>query len=451
MKYIYLSLFFLGFCFTACQKNSDIIDNVIEEPTTEPITTIDFSWWAIVEEEKSLKSWGGLSNNSIHNATVKLMFKGAILWESNTDKDGRFTFPDQLVPAEGAYFLFEAPGYYNNVVQIEGETIPSWRVHLMRNTYPNIQGELLTDAESYITLTGILQDPSSSRETWYYITNADNELIGTSLVGPEQPRFYMTTLPNEKLFLHYQPVYCGDGGVVELGPFSESEELGSLVDQSIDFSHDYDLVTLSNITDCNGEKVYGHNLFYKRGELTLQVGGNTAVNISGCGSTAYPILLSVATQNPRKYVEVTVTHTTGQRTDAPDQIVCDIDDDTFLKYNVENGSEKGGDVFTVANILPNGQMVLKQAEHSLNDGNRLTMVFDGSAIGSHTCDFNLVVRYYTATGSWSNGNSLGGSELSATITKNDGTFVEGTFSGEVMDTEEVSLGNLVGSFRARIQ
>ena len=451
MKYIYLSAFFLVLCFTACRKNSDIIEPVTEEPTTAAVATMTFSWFANVGEEESLKEWGGLGMTSIHNASVKLMFRGAVLWESNTDRNGGFEFPEQPVPTEGSYFLFEAPGYYNNVVQVQEESRPTWRVNMIRNTYPDIQGEVLTDAASYITVTGQFQDQSTSRETWIYITNENSELIGTAYVGPEMPRFYITTLPDEKLFLHYHPLYCGDGGVIEYGPFSESVDIGNLVDQSIDFSHGYDLVTLNDITDCDGEKVFGHDLFYKVDDLTFHAGGNTAVNLPGCGSSAYPVLLSIATQNPRKYVEVTVTHTTGQRTDGPAQSVCDEDDDTYLKYTIGNEPEEGGDIFTVANILPDGQMVLKQAEHPLNDNNRLTMVFDEATVGSHNCDLNLVIRYYNSGNGWSNGNSLGGSGLSATITKNDGTFVEGTFSGEAKDTDEVSLGNLEGRFRARIQ
>ena len=450
MKYIYLSAFFFVLCFSACRKNSDIIEPVVEEPTTEPVPTINLSWSAHVTEMEGLWRWGDfLDNSTLHNVSVKLMFKGNVLWESNTDRRGGFSFQEQPVPAEGAYFLFEAPGYHNNIVQVQGESIPLWRVHMIRNTFPDVKSEKLTGAESYITLTGQLQDPSTLWEAWFYLTNADNELLGTSVVDPENPSFYMTTLPNEELFLHYN-VDCG-GDVIALGSFSESENIGPFVDQSIDFSIDFDQVSLRNVNDCStGTKLYGYDLFYKQDNFTFQAGGNSGFSIFDCQFVNHPILLSVATQNPRKYVEVAITHTSGQRTIAPDQEACE-DDDTFLKYRIGPGAEEGGDIFTVANILPDGQMVMKQAEHPLNGDNRLTLTFDGATTGNHNCDLNLVIRYYNSNNSWSNGNSLGGHMLNAIITKNDGTFVEGTFSGEVLDTEEVSLGNVEGTFRARIQ
>ncbi len=449
MKYIYISIFFLVFCLTACQKNSDVTNTLTGTPSSEPISTIDLSWWANVEERESFRQWNDIHTyNYIHNVSVKLMFTGDVLWESNTNETGGFRFPEQPVPAEGAYFLFEAPGYYNNVVKVEGESIPKWQVHMMRETFPDINGEVLTDAESYIVLTGQLQEGTRLRETWFYITNADNELLGTCMVGPEFPTFYMTTLPNQELFLHYN-VACG-GGVIPLGSFSESKDIGNLLDESFDFSYDRDQVYLDNVTDCSsGTKLYGYDLFYKEDNLTFQAGGNSGFHLRDCQPMEHPVLISVATQNPRKYVELIFTHTPGQRFDVPDQKVCE-DDDTFLKYTV-GGSAAGGDVFTFANIQPDGQMVIKQAQSSLTDENKFSIVFDGSATGSHKSNVNVVIRKYNSSNGWSYINSLGGYQLNSTITMNDEEFVEGTFSGEVMDTEEVSLGNLEGTFRARIQ
>lgn len=450
MKNIYLTLFFLALVFTACEKNSDSTEMETTNPSSEPIETINFKWRVSVQEEESLQKWNYINNNSLQNVSVNLMFGGESLWEGNTDRTGGISFPEQVIPAVGAFFQFESPGYYPLIVQVEGETIPLWRVNMIRNTYPDINGEAILNAESYITLTGDLQDPSTARESWYYITNSDNELIGNSLVDPELPSFYMTTLPNEELFLHYN-VECGGDGVVALGPFTESTDIGALVDQSFDFSFDYDLVYLDNVTECDTEtKLYGYELFYKIENLTYQATGNSGFNIPDCQSTAYPILLSVATQNPRKYVELTITHSPGQQSDVPDQQVCDVDD-TFLKYTIGGGLTGGGDVFTYANILPDGQMVLKQAEHPLTEEHRFTILLDGSAVGSHACNINTVIRNVNSSGGWSQVNGLGGYQLSATVTMNDGVFVEGTVSGEVLDSEEVSLGIILGTFRARIQ
>ena len=451
MKYTYLSFFLLVFCLTACQKNSDVIDSDSETPTPALVSTIDLDWRASVVEEESVRRWRSIigTQTILHNVSVKLMFMGDVLWESNTDQYGSFEMPEQPVPDEGAYFLFEAPGYYNNVVAVESDELPIWRVNMMPITFPNIQGEAISNAESYITLTGQLQETLTARRQWFYLTNANDELVGTATVNPEFPRFYMTTLPDEELFLHYN-VECGSDGVISLGSFSESTDLGNLLDQSFDFSYDNDLVYLDNVNDSSGTKLYGYKLFYKADNLTFPSTGNSGFHVRDCQSSPHPVFCSVATQNPRKYVEMTVTHTSGQTTYIDDQTVTE-DDDTFLHYTIGNGPADGGDIFTYANILPDGRMVLKQTSSSSSDEKKFAMVFNGSTTGSYNSIVNVIIKIDLPSGGYSYGNSLGGYELNATITMNDGKFVEGTFSGEVMDTDEVSLGVLEGNFRARIQ
>lgn len=456
MKNTYLSLLLLVFCLTACQKNSDVIETNSETPTPALVTTVDLEWRASVVEEESVRRWrDNIGTQTIlQHVSVKLMFMGDVLWESNTDRFGTFEMPEQPVPAEGAYFLFEAPGYYNNVVAVESDVIPIWRLNMMPIPSPDIQGEIITDAESYITLTGQLQDPSTARGYWLYLTNAADELVGTMTISPEDPNFYLTTLPDEDLFLHYN-VECGGDGVIPLGSFSESTDIGVLLDQSFDFSHDWDLVYLDNVTDSAGDKLYGYDLFYKEDNLTFQAGGNSGVQVRDCQPMGYPILLSVATQDPRKYVEFSITHTPGQQTDIPDQMVTE-DDDTFLQFIVGNDPTNGGEFFTYANILPDGRMVLKQTSINPNEyKNKFALVIDGNTTGSHNSNANVEITKYTPSGtsswSWDYENSFGGYEINTAITMNDGTFVEGTFSGEVLDKEEVSLGVLEGSFRARIQ
>jgi len=450
MKKIYLSIFCLAVLLTSCEQNSDIIETETNNPLSEAVETLNFSWWCIVEDMESLQDWSHTYGTSLQDVSVKLMYEEEVLWESNTNESGRVTIPEQVVPAEGAFILFESPGYYPLVVQIQDERIPLWRVNLIRDTYPGIEGESILDADEYITLTGLLQNPSTSRETWYYITNADDELIGNSLSGPEVPKFYMTTLPGEQLFVHYNDVVCGDHGVVELGPFTESTDIGTLLDNSFDFSFSYDLVYLDNVNDCTtGDKLYGYDLFYKIDELTNETHGNSGFNIADCRSFDNPILLSIATQNPRKYVEHLVDHSPGQQTDVPDLQACE-DDDTHFQYSA-GALTGGGDVFTYANILGDGQLVLKQTEHELVDQNRSTLIIDGSTEGSHTGNLNVVVRNTSSSGSWSYINGIGGHDLGVNITSNDGMFVEGNFSGEIYDADEISLGTVIGTFKARIQ
>ena len=457
MKNTYLNFLLLVLLLCSCEKNSDITDIVDENMTSNPVETVNFTWWALVQEEQSLSSWNDLDAIAIHNASIKLIYRDNILWESNTDASGTFRFDEQPVPSEGAYFLVETPGYHPLVLAVEGESIPLWRINMIRETYPDINGESITDAESYITLTGALQEPSTADGAWYYITNAQDELLGTGATGPELPRFYITTVPNEELFLHYNIVRrsnaqigdCGDYGVVSLGSFSESQDIGALLDQNIDFSYDNDLIFIPMVTDCSEvNKIFNFDTFFKLDDLTFQSG---AFRVPDCLLTSESVLVGVATQNPRKYTEFLVDYSPGQGTiTTPDVHVCE-DDDTFIQYTVGNDTQGGGEVFTFVDILADGQMILKQAEHSLSNEDRFTMIFDGFDIGNHQSTLDLVVRRTNDSGSWSYIKGIGGQELSATISMNNGEFIEGSFNGEVFDTEEVSLGIMEGTFRARIQ
>jgi len=449
MRITYLYLILFAILLNSCQKNLDVTETENGTISPELIETIEFEWWAIVVEENSLFQWNDISNVELSNVSVKLMFMDEVLWETNSDNSGRIEFPKQNVPAEGAYFLFESPGYHPLVVAIEGESIPLWQVNLVRDNYPGIPSEAITNAESYIVLTGILQDPMTARESWYYITNSSGELIGNGINGPELPSFYITTLPNEELFFHYV-TECGSG-VVPLGSFSESTEISSLLDQSFDFSFESDLIYLDNVNECGtNNKLFGYDLIYKRHELSYQWMGNSGFFMPDCSSTDQAILVSIATQNPRKYLEVEVDYIAGQQNDIPDQEACE-DDDTYLEYTVGGNMLGGGQVFTFANTLPEGILTVKQIEHELINQNRFTMTIEGTELGTHDCAINVYVRQEFNSGGWSNINGFGGNQLTATITSNNGQFVEGTISGEVIDTEEVSLGNFEGVFKARIQ
>ena len=314
------------------------------------------------------------------------------------------------------------------------------------------RGEIITDAESYITLTGQLQAPSTARSYWLYLTNANDELVGTMTVSPEDPYFHITTVPDEELFLHYK-VECGSDGVIQIGSFSESTDLGVLLDQSFDFSFERDLIYLDNVNDSTGTKLYGYDLFYKEDNITFHAGGNSGFLVRDCHPMGDPILLSVATQNPRKYIELTITHTPGQQTDVPDQQVNE-DDDTFLNFTVGN-EVYGGGFFTYANILPDGRMVMKQTSTPTDYKNRFALIVDGNTAGIHNSNANVEIIKRTqmtpTSWSWDYERGFRGYEIDVTITMNDGQFVEGTFSGEALDDEEVSLGVMAGSFRARIQ
>lgn len=437
MRYIQSFIFLLVLSSIACKKNQDITETTPEVPPSVPVSTIDVEWSATVGEKNSLWNWSQ-DIGKIHNASVKLMYEGNILDETNTNGKGEFSFPLQPVPDTGAYFLFESSGYYNTVVKVDTGLSDIRRLIMLPNTFPNVNGEAISGGGPYVTLKGKLQDPTEAQFVWVYITNTNNELIGTALAQGDGPSFTITTLANEELFLHYHTT-CHPEGMIPLGSFSQDTDLGILLDQSMDFSNPSGCLKLSNAYDCSGNEISEYNLYYKKDGTTYRRGGTDSFCESDCVLLAHPVTVTLTTQTPRKYQEKIVTYIPGP-TMSFDMTVCE-DDDTFLKYTIGNEAEVESDYFTYANIISDGRLVLKQygADRSF------AFVFSGSDIGSHT---SKVVSYDLNNALWID---LGADEINSTITMNDGEFVEGTFSGEVLDADEISLGILEGSFRARIQ
>ncbi len=438
MKYINISFLLIVFCFTACQKNQDFTETNSEFPSSVLVSTTDLTLVGGVGEYKSTWHWTNL-NFQLANVNVQLMFNGQLLDETNTDETGSFSFPTQPVPNEGAYLLFESTGYYNNVVKVDTFSNSIYGTNLLRKTFPNVSGEAISEGGPYIKLKGTLQDPTTAYTPMYYITNAADELIGTTTPIDDFTDFTITTLADEELFLHYQ-VDCHPEGIIPLGSFSEDTDLGVLLDQSLDFSNVLVGGFFSTVYDCPGNEISEYSVFFKTNGLTGHSWGTAGFGGWECDFLVHPIIVTLATQNPRKYQEQIINYSAGQNLFF-DMTIC-TDDDTFIKYTIDNGPEVTPDLFTYANVLPSGELLLKQKDPDYDNGTDITFTISDANTGSNTSD---VVFYNGFT------TFLGGNGVTTTITMNDGEFVEGTFSGDAYDGYETSLGTLAGSFRARIQ
>lgn len=435
MKNINL-LFFLFVLFLAsCQKNQDVLESDEKIIDTSETAIIDFSWRASVYDPESVMHYKE-NYIALHNVTVKIMSRGVVIAQTNTSEAGIFEFDNILVPND-AYVLFESPGYHSTVVKVNEESM-GWRLFMIRNTNPDITREIITTNENYIQLDGRLQELSSGREMWAYVTNDKDELVGTSSLMGDLTPFRITTLPGEELFLHYG-LKCFPVNVIPIGSFTEDEDLGALLDQTQDFSFDYGYVALTPVNDCNGNEVFNNNVFYKVNGETMAAGGNRGVNIKDC-YLDQPVLITVTRRQPRKYQEKLVGFSPGSVREDIEIALCE-DDDTFVHYTIA-GRETQSDIFTFANILSDGRLVIKQPGNDLFNDINLSMVSKSAVEGNTKGD---VLFYFSYV------NSHGGNELDFNITKNDGEFVEGTVSGELFDTEEISQGNFEATFRARIQ
>lgn len=433
MKYLNLAIVLLAVSITSCKKNIEVVNIKEEIPPAEQVPTIDLDWSAKVGEQNSIWNWSQ-DIGKLQNVSVQLIYDDVVLDATNTNGYGAFSFPSQQVPEEGAYFQFEAAGYYNTVIQADPFVNDISRLIMLPIGFPNINGEAISNGGPYITLRGKLQEPTGARFIWLYLTNANNELIGTALPNGDGASFTLTTLPDEELFLHYN-TECHPEGIIALGSFSQDTDLGILLDQSFDFSFISRDVELLNVYDCSGNTISDYKLFYKRDGLTHPGSSNSNIHPE-CRWLAQPVIATVVTQAPRKYQEKIINFTPGS-TPTFDMTICE-DDDTFINYTLGNSTTVIANFFTSANILNDGQLVLRQK----GDDRRFTFILPDSTLGTYECK---VISYSGLE------IDLAGLQLNASITWNDGEFVEGVFSGEVFDALENSKGILDGSFKARIQ
>ncbi len=438
MKYLNIYLILLVFCFTACQKNEDLTETVKDFSLSELVPTSNLTLTGGVGEYGSYLHWTN-RNFRLQNVKIQLMYNDEVLDETNTDEVGTFSFPTQPVPNEGAYLLFESPGFYNNVSKVDTFSTSIFGANMLRKSYPNLSGEAISNGGPYIKLKGVLQDPSEANIPLYYITNSADELIGTTTPVDDFNAFTITTLANEELFLHYK-VDCHPEGVIPLGSFSEDTDIGVLLDQSFDFSKNLRGLFISNVYDCLGANLSEYSIFFNLDGLTEHSWGTSGFGAWECDLLVHPVIVTVATQSPRRYQEKIVDFSQPLG-NLFDMTLC-TEDDTYIKYTIGGGAEIDPNLFTYANILPNGQLLLKQKDPDYDNGTDITFFASGSNVGSSPTD----VVFYSGLEIL-----LGGYGLTMNVTSNDGEFIEGTFSGEALDAFESSLGNLEGSFRARIQ
>ncbi|MDA8693110.1 carboxypeptidase-like regulatory domain-containing protein [Saprospiraceae bacterium] len=444
MKYITLSLLSVLIIFSSCRNEDDIFtEEISPEPTEVESRIIEGK----VSESFSVYASLTTKGQNLPNATVKMMYDDIELDRENTDAEGRFAFEEQPVP-EDAYLIIDAPGFYKNVRNIRTLTpnVLPFIITLIRQNFEGLSGDDIDDLSPYINLYG---GSAGFRDLQniYFITNANSELIGADNKLFEGGHLEITTKANEPLILHYH-TECSDQKI-EIGPFSEDTNIRDILEEfTIDISRPEGVII--NAFDCEGGTLSNedHITFSKVNGLTKW--GSSVFHLSKiytdqCLIDTDPVvLISSVTKDPRMYGETSYNYLSGE--EQVDIDLCE-EDDSFINYSIGGEIEVVPDLFTYANILPDGSMILKQRESIEYEGRNITFQINDSFEGANTTGgviFNNVIQ---GDGSV----ELEGRQIAVNINMNDGKFIEGTFDGPVIDAFESSLGNLRGTFRARIQ
>ncbi|MEL6832674.1 MAG: carboxypeptidase-like regulatory domain-containing protein [Bacteroidota bacterium] len=436
MKFHTLLTLLMGIVLCACQDNVDITNVETIEPGPTEIPTVELTLRGWVTEPFSLFS-ADLNYLRIHNATVQLMFAGEVLAETNTDNDGYYEFPSLKVPAEDAFLYITAPGYYPNVSVVDGASPDYFSRYLFRSSFGNFSGEGLTGAKRYVRITGYLQEPTDASGATFYLTNLENELVG-NYTSDGDLRFELSTVADEQLLFYYE-FRCLSGGPIPIGSLSENLDLGNLFDLSVDFLEDQVAAEI-NATDCNGEALASGYAMLTRKDQTVSWSNTEFYFAEQCLLEDDPnAFLTYISTEPRRYGTVNIDYTGGDVLDLSVE-VCEADR-TFIEYSIDGGATNDLQWFTFFNQLPDGRAILKQITPS--DAAPSGLSFElASAEGQTSAD----VRAFTQRNI-----DFGGNSLSVDIQLNNGEIVEGTFSGPVYNAAEDLIGNMEGSFRAKIQ
>ncbi len=442
MKYLTHSLLLILILLSSC-KNEDYIISEEINPQSQSAVLIQIE--GVVVEEFSHFDYQ-LSGHAISNAEVRLMHEGIQLDAVNTNESGRYTFPEQAVPIEEAYLIFEAPGFYKNVSkinQISSPDIDLLYTTLIRGSFEGLTGDAISDNGSYINLKIGSASTDHATPILYYITNSENKLIGAGRQFVEAPQFEVTTLADEPLTLHYL-TECSDQST-EIGPFSEDTDITGLLGEIAFDEREWKTIE-ANAYDCDGEfltpayydflvKINDVTRWYNNGS------GSTFIGRYSCVFENYPnMLVSLVTKNPRRYGEIDYNYSLGDIV-IPDITICE-EDDTYFNYNIAGGIEEKPDLFTYANILSDGTIILKQKGSEFPPGNEVALqIFETDEGGT----INIKNLAFTSPRFQINGRGL-----NVNITLSDEKFIEGNVEGEVLDAFESTLGNLSATFRARI-
>ncbi len=433
MRYSLCLALFISLFFVSCE-NTDTTSVENSGPFPVTIPTVEREVFGYVKEVKSYFSIE-LRSLFLSNVTVELRYEDQVLDEANTDLDGAFYFPEQVMPSEGTYLYYRAPGCYPGVTKIDDSYVNQSARYILSNKSSLVNGEAISNREEYITLTGELQNPINSSGGIIVITNSSNEILDVRATDMDLS-FRVTVVPGEEVFLHYL-VKCGSLAPVSLGTFTESTDVGVVYDPTYDLSEDRVYADVYPV-DCTGEEV-------TQGYLLKTVNGQTTYYNEFLG---YPCSLLgdpdayVTYVNPltQEYGERNINYSSGTELDF-NMTICE-EDETYLSLTLSNGLQYDFNLYTFANIMPDGRLFIKQVNSLFDIYDSIVFELNAATPGTTTANLRILGP----------GNKVfqQADNFTASITANDGDFIEGTFSAEIFDEFEQSLGVITSTFKARV-
>lgn len=443
------SIGFIFFFFFACEKNRDITTIEIIEPA--PVELV-----GTMASGQIIGSPSDLGKNysvRMYNALVQLIYKGEVLDETNTDGRGNYTFADQSIP-EGAYVKASAPGFFPNIRKVTVENSDGY-FNLVPDYFDLFTASSLEEGVEVVNIKGQLQPDNEGAGAYFYLVNENNELIG-SFLSKNTLDFEITTIANTSVFLYHQnspscPLY----GPVPLGLFTEDQDIGNVYPENNDAFKDQLVTVKGKAKDCK-DTVLSSGGYYlvKYGNTTISYAPDQITSEESdrlfyakqCElETAPEIIITAVNHEESLFGEYTLMYS-GETLVENITIRTCVTDDTFLSFSLDEEFIDFNN-FTTANFTSDGRVVVKQiaVNDDLIDGNIGFEFLSNGEPGTYEAKFILYLN------SPSVGVITETQNLVVSVTSSDGEFMTGTISGEVFDAYRIPLGNLSGSFKARIQ
>lgn len=421
----------------SCQKNTDII---IPETIVNNVEVVEIELNGVVRPYH-LGEWRHYT--PIQDVTVSLVYDNIILDEVNTDLNGSYFFAPQPVPLEGAHIVIEASGFFPNIQKIYPPDSYLSEIILLPNMFQNLNSLNDYIPEQKVSISGKIHEsdlaPPQDALTIYAVNEAQ-EIIGYCRPNSDIIDFSLTTIANQSVTLMFHNV-CGVFDTIQLGVLTEDIVLDDILyEQTIEW-----IEINGQVADCNNESFTGYLNFHYNERTNFfnsgfRSGGRFGSSwINACEIEGTQVLVSFVDYDYDFVGFTTVPYTAGQ------DISVDINEcetnQTYFRYTLDGGMLVNDPSFTFVNIIENeGVYFFVDRSGSCDIGGKFAESTTGTVSSG-----NMLFRTIGGVGV-----EQAAKDLPFNILSNDGDYIQGTFSGTLLDDQEYSLGQIEGSFKAKI-
>ncbi|MEM6379632.1 MAG: hypothetical protein AAF705_15620 [Bacteroidota bacterium] len=420
----------------SCRQNEDILKVETEIPPAEEIT---------------LSSLNGLvvDNNDLGliGAKVDILQDDQVVFTGWTNSQGRFTISAPISSSQNLFMQTSKDGYLTNLMRLDQTNLAQNEVQAVLASNDRMGGSArsISTAGSLVILKGKLVDNNAEPQALKLIVLTTEDGRTNYAYSNRNGDFRILAPKDAEFNLQVQDKVCGNLEYDRtIGPFSEDFNLGNLTINS----EAVEVFTLSgNLTDCDDQPLPNGIIQITVGRAVLNTtsdaNGNFSIEIESCLPATEEFISILAVDEAYENISAAIRLTnTGQNQRTGTIKVC-----TGGTALIE--MEIGGDSIRFVNkhtFLDDGRSPLTLI-YPISRQIGLTLYFPGKEVGSFPGN-TLYVSTNEATfigGS----RAANGTRNTIEVTTFTAELIEGTFSGDVINTRTNNLEPITGTFSIR--